>query len=199
MKNNRTPDRSLFDQKELRVMDFAAHWHRNQKRKYTAEPYVNHLAAVAKTVKEYIKDSRIVAAAFCHDLYEDTTCEEKELLSLLKEAGYTPEEVISINMMVWELTDEFVTKKYPKINRRERKKREAQRLWKISSEAQNVKYADLIDNSTDLAVNDPGFGKKYLEEMIQILKNMDQGQVALYKKALKTADEVAKQLKKIRN
>lgn len=188
MKKNKKPDRSLFDERELVVMDFAAHWHRHQKRKYTGEAYVNHLAAVAKTAKEYTGDSRIVAAAFCHDLYEDTACEEKELLALLAKAGYSAKEVQEINVMVWELTDEFIKEKYPQWNRKHRKTEEAKRLWTISGAAQSVKYADLIDNSMDLASNDAGFGRKYLEEMRQILKNMNQGNADLYKKALKTLD-----------
>lgn len=187
---SKTIDRTFFDTRELLVMDFAAHWHRGQRRKYTGEPYVNHLAAVAKTVKLYTKKSIIVAAAFCHDLYEDTICPESELLSLLSEAGYNKTEVEQINQMVWDLTDEFISKKYPSLNRRKRKLREAERLWSISPAAQSVKYADLIDNSTNLAVNDPGFGRRYLEEMNQILKNMDQGEKVLYQKALDTAKEV---------
>ncbi len=193
---NRTPDRAYFDDRELAIMDFAAHWHRAQKRKFTGEPYVNHLAAVAKTVKTYTKNSLMVAAAFCHDLYEDTVVKEADLLKTLADAGYDPKEVEKINKMVWELTDEYEKEKYPDLNRRQRKTQEAQRLWMISGDAQNVKYADLIDNSTDLSINNKSFGKKYLEEMIQILEKMDKGLPILYQKALQTAEEVGEVLAK---
>ncbi len=192
----KSPDRSLFDDRELAVLDFVAHWHRTQQRKYTGEPYVNHLGAVAKTVKEYTKNSLMVAAAFCHDLYEDTSCPEADLRKALADAGFNESEVNKINKMVWELTDVFIKEKYPEMNRRKRKTEEAKRLWAISGDAQNVKYADLIDNSRDLAVNDHGFGKKYLEEMNQILSNMDKGRTDLYKLALKTSKEVGEAMKK---
>lgn len=189
-------DREIFNKKELIVLDFVAHWHRDQKRKYTGEPYVNHLAAVAKTVKEYTGNSLMIVAALCHDLYEDTDCSEEELKAILDKAGFNNTEIIKINNMVLDLTDEFVKEKYPELNRRKRKTQEAKRLWAISPDAQNVKYADLIDNSTDLAKNDTGFGKKYLEEMNQILEFMDKGQPKLYKLALQTAEEVEQALKK---
>jgi guanosine-3',5'-bis(diphosphate) 3'-pyrophosphohydrolase len=191
---SRTPDRSFFNSSELYIMDFAAHWHGTQKRKFTGEPYINHLAAVAKIVKTYTENSLLVAAAFCHDLYEDTPCPEDKLLDALSEAGYSANEVVRINNMVWELTDEFVKEKYPELNRRRRKSAEAKRLWGISPSAQNIKYADLIDNVTDLARNEPGFAKTYLSEMNQILENMNKGLPKLYKKALKIAKEVGKKL-----
>lgn len=182
-------DQSFFDQQEQVVRDFAAYWHRNQKRKYTGAPYISHLEAVARTVKMYTKDSRLVAVAFCHDLYEDTECPDKELIQALSEAGFTKSEVQNINLWVKELTDEFVKENYPELNRRERKAREAERLWGISVQAQTVKYADMIDNVSDLAVNDPGFGRRYLAEMQAILSKMDAGSSALYKKAMKAAKE----------
>ncbi len=187
-------DKDYFNDKELVIIDFAASWHRDQKRKYTGEPYINHLIAVAKTVRAYTGNSLLVAAAICHDLYEDTACKESDLLKALSSAGYRAKEVKQINKMVWELSDEFVKENYPDLNRRQRKTLEAQRLWKISPEAQTVKYADLLDNSTDLAVNDKGFARTYLREMNQILEQMDKGHSALHQKLLKTAKEVKKHI-----
>ncbi|MFT5167438.1 MAG: (p)ppGpp synthase/HD superfamily hydrolase [Saprospiraceae bacterium] len=190
-----TTNETFFAPRELSVKDFAAHWHGTQQRKLTGEPYVNHLTRVAKIVKTYTGNSLLVAAAFCHDLYEDTRCTEEELMLALSEAGYSSKEGLKINKMVWELTDEFVNEKYPALNRHTRKTAEAKRLWYISPEAQTVKYADLIDNVVDLASNDPGFARTYLMEMNQILEKMNKGLPKLYKKTLKIAKEVGEELK----
>lgn len=182
-------DEISFDPRELILMDFVIFQHRNQKRKYTGNPYEVHLKAVAARVKRYTNDNLSVAAAFCHDLFEDTECTEIALLNALSEAGYTKKEAIKIIALVWELTDEFEKEKYPTLNRRQRKSEEAKRLWSVSPKAQQVKYADLIDNAIDLTHNDKGFAKVYLGEMERILEKMDKGNPELYQKALTTLVE----------
>lgn len=192
---NNIPTNDFFDEREQSLLNFVGHWHRTQKRKYTGDPYVKHLIAVARMVKSYTHDSTLVAVAICHDLYEDTNCPEKDLLDALSIAGYSRMEGKLINRLIWELTDEYIKAKYPELNRRERKKREAQRLWAVSPQAQTVKYADMIDNVGDLAQNDPGFGKRYLSEMKDILNKMDAGVANLYKQALEAAEIAEKLIK----
>ena len=173
-----TPDN--FDERARKVYDFVHHWHRLQKRKYSKEPYVNHLAAVANTVWTFTRDSKLVAIALCHDLYEDTDCPEKALLHTLSEAGYTPDEITFINQKVWELTDRYTRNKYPHLNRRERMNLEIERLGKISPDAQTVKYADILDNQPDIAKNDPHFSVVFTREAKAKLEAMNQGLPELY-------------------
>ena len=63
----------------LDALAFAADRHKDQKRKYTGEPYFNHLAEVAALVSVYNNDAEVIAAAYLHDSVEDV--------------GVTPEEI----------------------------------------------------------------------------------------------------------
>ena len=65
-----------------RALDFAARKHSNQRRKGEAgEPYVNHLAEVARLVAEATggEDTIAVLAALLHDAIEDTPTTRDEL------------------------------------------------------------------------------------------------------------------------
>ena len=65
-----------------RARDFALAAHRGvgQLRKYTGEPYEEHLRRVAAIVEEHAGDPEMIAAAWLHDVVEDTpaTIEEVE-------------------------------------------------------------------------------------------------------------------------
>ncbi|MDW3194885.1 MAG: metal-dependent phosphohydrolase [Cytophagales bacterium] len=168
------------------LLEFVKKKHGDQKRKYTGAPYWTHLVAVATIVKPYAPEG--VEIALCHDLFEDTSCGEEELLSLLTEAGYTNEKANMILHGALELTDQFVPENYPELNRKERKKREAVRLGEISALAQTVKYADLIDNSSSIIKEDPGFARIYLSEKQDILNVMRAGNPTLLKRCEKIID-----------
>ncbi|MDQ3290702.1 MAG: HD domain-containing protein, partial [Bacteroidota bacterium] len=139
-----------FTETELKVLAFVTEKHGQQKRKYTHEPYVNHLVRVALKVKDYTHDSRMAMAALCHDLLEDTECTVAELYQFLTNIGLTNANSDYICLLVKELTDVFTSEVYPQFNRKTRKELEAARLWEISPEAQTIKYADLIDNTTSI-------------------------------------------------
>jgi GTP diphosphokinase / guanosine-3',5'-bis(diphosphate) 3'-diphosphatase len=53
------------------AMEFAPEVHREQKRKYTDEPYFGHLAEVAGLTNTAIRDSEALATAWLHDTVED--------------------------------------------------------------------------------------------------------------------------------
>ena len=53
--------------------------HRQQKRKYTGEPYVVHCEGVARIVAEYTSDAEVIAAATLHDVLEDTEVTPAEM------------------------------------------------------------------------------------------------------------------------
>lgn len=161
--------------------------HGNQKRKYTGEPYVNHTVQVAKIVKNYGGDDIMVYAAVLHDVLEDTNTTKEELFNHLRQI-IGPENTIEVVKLVQELTDVFIKDDYPNINRKDRKEMEAMRLGSISSKAQTIKYADLLDNGQDIMKNDPKFGKVYLKEKEQILKHMNRGNQELYKKCLSSLE-----------
>ena len=54
------------------AMTFCRWKHRNQKRKYTGEPYYNHCYEVASILMRVTTEDEIIAAGYLHDTVEDT-------------------------------------------------------------------------------------------------------------------------------
>jgi (p)ppGpp synthase/HD superfamily hydrolase len=169
---NLTPKQSL-------LFDFVKSQHGDQKRKYTDEPYWTHLLSVAELVSKYEKRNLAIEIALCHDLFEDTNCEYAQLVRKLLEIGYLEQEAEIICMSAVELTDFFTHKDSPTMNRQIRKVMESKRLGRISTLAQSVKYADLIDNCVSIVDRDPEFAVTYLQEKLNILDNMRNGNINL--------------------
>ena len=153
-----------------KLIEFVKEQHGAQVRKYTGEPYFNHLIAVAemaeKTGVQYGWE-----IGLCHDLLEDTECSYSDLNHFLhKSCNYSLFSAINISDNVWDLTDVFTHEAFPYLNRSIRKQCEALRLHTISRTAQIVKCCDLIDNTKSIVAHDPGFAVKYLAEKREILK-----------------------------
>jgi (p)ppGpp synthase/HD superfamily hydrolase len=130
---------------------FAERAHKPQKRRYTGEPYFVHLDEVAKLCKRFGLSKVVQAAAYLHDTIEDQPVTYEDLVN---EFGY---EVASI---VRELTDVP-----PELgNRPTRRKLDLARIEKASPEAQSIKCADLISNTSSIAKHDPNFARTYLPE-----------------------------------
>ena len=177
----------------MTILEFVTEKHRNQVRKYTNEPYVNHLIRVASNFE---KDSYLYNLALCHDLFEDTDCTELELLDIYHEThpfwrADPFDNDKKFCSMVWELTDFFTSTRFPNDNRKQRKQWEIERLSQISSEAMTVKYADLMDNY-EVIFYGTDFGKVYLQEKYEILKYCKQGDFNLYYKAIVKHNEMMK-------
>ena len=118
----------------MRALDFAARKHRDQRRKGVhAEPYINHLAEVARLVAEAAgsQDSLAVLGALLHDTIEDTQTTMEELqIEFGSEAA----------ALVAEVTDD---KRLPK---QERKQIQVQTASSKSRHARLIKIADKISN-----------------------------------------------------
>jgi (p)ppGpp synthase/HD superfamily hydrolase len=156
-----------------KAVEFATAKHAGQKRKYTEEPYIEHPLAVAGLVKSTGARDAVIAAAILHDVLEDTDTSVTEMLNKFGE---------EVTKIVIELTDVFISGAgYG--NRAERKKKEAERLAKISPEAQTIKVADLIDNTKSIVERDPGFAKVYLKEKAAVLAVMTKADPVLLAKA----------------
>jgi (p)ppGpp synthase/HD superfamily hydrolase len=157
-----------------KIFRFAAEAHHGQMRKYASEPYINHPKRVMGICMKVTNDECVLAAALLHDVLEDTEVTEDQMIKSLKtsmshlEAGMTLQ-------YVRQLTDVFIKNDYPYWNRRKRKSMELQRLTSISANAQTIKYADIIDNSKDVAKNDKGFASVLLREYDQILRELTMG------------------------
>jgi GTP diphosphokinase / guanosine-3',5'-bis(diphosphate) 3'-diphosphatase len=127
----------------LRAAAFAAHKHRNQRRKDAdASPYINHPIALANVLANEgaIVDTTVLAAALLHDTIEDTDTTRAELET---EFGLT------IAAIVAEVTDD------KSLAKAERKRLQIEHAAHISTPAKLVKLADKICNLRDVANSPP--------------------------------------------
>lgn len=159
-----------------RAREYAINAHKriDHRRKYTQHPYSVHLGAVAKLVSSVTDDPEIIAAAWLHDVVEDTSA---TLYDIELEFGK------SVAALVEDLTD---VSKPSDGNRTTRKAIDRQHLAHASPKAKTVKLADLIDNCQDICKNDKRFARVFLEEMDPLLNVLQEGDAALYELAQKT-------------
>lgn len=156
----------------IRAAAFALDKHRNQERKYTGEPYFNHVNEVAWILRDYTDDSAMISAAYLHDTLEDTDTTEGELLSIFGE---------DITNYVIGLTD---VSRPEDGNRAKRKDLDRNHLWNQVREVQIIKCADLISNTQSIRTYDPDFAKVYIEEKKLLLSGMKIKGHPLYERAL---------------
>jgi guanosine-3',5'-bis(diphosphate) 3'-pyrophosphohydrolase len=127
----------------FKALAFAAHKHRDQRRKdVKASPYINHPIALADVLcnEGGITDENVLCTALLHDTVEDTETTPEELTQLF---GKT------ISELVMELTDD---KTLPKA---ERKRLQIEHAAHASYQAKLVKLADKISNLRDIAATPP--------------------------------------------
>ena len=157
---------------EDRAKAFATDRHKNQKRKYTLDPYIVHPEAVANIVRSVPGATEaMICAAWCHDVVEDT--------------GTTLEEVErETNAEVRELVEWLTDVSRPTDgNRAARKRLDLQHLAVAPAEAQTVKLADLLDNTRTIVAYDKDFAQVYLREKRDLLRVLVKGDPMLRIKA----------------
>ena len=127
----------------LKALAFAAHKHRDQRRKDPeASPYINHPIALADVLVNEggVTDVEVLCAALLHDTVEDTATTPEELEAAFGER---------VARIVAEVTDD---KALPKA---ERKRLQVEHAGELSPEAKLVKLADKICNLRDVAERAP--------------------------------------------
>ena len=156
-----------------KAVSFATQAHKriDQRRKYSQQPYDVHLQAVADLVATVTDDQEMIAAAWLHDVVEDTgvTLEDIE-----REFG------LQVASLVKELTD---VSRPGDGNRAARKALDRAHLSEASARAKTIKLADLCDNAVDICQSDPRFGRVYLDEMAALLEILGEGDAGLMEKA----------------
>lgn len=138
----------------IKASEFALKAHDGQLRKYNKAPYITHPARVAKeTAKLHGSTEEMVAAAWLHDVVEDTPI---TLETIRQEFGEKVAELVG-----W-LTNE------PKVvgeNRAVRKKKAVVRLNGAPKDAQRIKMLDRMDNLGEMDyLSDITFAKIYVAE-----------------------------------
>jgi len=127
----------------LKALAFAAHKHRDQRRKDAgASPYINHPIALADVLVNEggISDFEVLCAALLHDTVEDTATTHQELADAFGSR---------VARIVAEVTDD---KSLPK---HERKRLQVEHAASLSREAKLVKLADKICNLRDVVERPP--------------------------------------------
>ena len=138
----------------------AAHAAVGQKRKYDGADYIVHPIRVANLVKQYGGTDAMIAAAYLHDVVEDTDVTMDVITSLFGSV---------VAKYVDDLTD---VSKPGDGNREARKTIDRQHTANATADSQFIKCADIIDNAYDIADNDPSFWRGYKREMSLLLDEM---------------------------
>lgn len=154
-----------------RVFATAAHAAVGQRRKYTDEPYIVHPAEVAAIVAAAGGTDEMVAAAFLHDVVEDTQVTHQDILD---EFGSEVAELVG-----W-LTDVSCPEDG---NREVRKALDRAHSAAAPAAAQTVKVADLISNTKTIVQFGGGFAKVYLAEKRLLLEVLTRADPALLERA----------------
>ncbi len=127
----------------LRALHFAAHKHRDQRRKDPeASPSVNHVIDVAETLARVggVDDASMLQAAILHDTIEDTETGAAEIERVFGR---------EVQSLVAEMTDD---RSLPK---KERKRLQIEHAPHLSHRAKQIKLADKICNIRDVIHSPP--------------------------------------------
>jgi len=154
-----------------RLFALAAHAAVGQLRKYTFEPYIVHPAEVASIVKTVDHTDSMVAAAWLHDVVEDTGVSIEVIRA---EFGSEVSDLVG-----W-LTD---VSRPDHGNRAARKAIDRAHTAAAPAEAQTVKLADLISNTRSIVAHDPKFAETYLAEKRALLAVMTRADAGLLARA----------------
>lgn len=154
-----------------RIFATAAHHAVGQIRKYTGEPYINHPAEVASIVAAVTNCPEMVAAAWLHDVVEDTAV----TIDVIR-AEFGP----CVATLVEGLTD---LSKPEDGNRAERKRIDREHTARQSPACKTIKLADLISNTRTIVTLDPEFAKVYMAEKALLLKVLQEGDPLLLERA----------------
>lgn len=168
--------------KILAAERFAHLAHAGQKRKYTGEPYTNHLFEVAGLVRKHCNPMHRTAedweiAALLHDVIEDTEYTYADIEGLFGEW---------VAKRVLELSNE---PPQPGLNRAQRKQLDRERLSKCGPATHSIKVADIISNTRDITRHDPDFAQLYMTEVDDLLDVLTFAESSLMEIARKQSDE----------
>lgn len=149
------------------AMMFAREAHATQRRKYTGEPYITHLAdvvAISMSIgwhEPFIHPDKFMAVGWLHDCVEDVGVTYEQLADRFG---------LDVAAGVMYLSDLETG------NREARKSASRARLAGAPGWIQTIKVADLISNTGSIVEHDPKFAVTYLEEkrlLLDVLTKAD--------------------------
>lgn len=148
----------------LKAAALAAKAHEGQKRKYTNFPYITHPARVAGRVGILPGvTEEMVAAAYLHDVLEDTTVTKDEI-------------ELETNAQVAFYVDCMTNKsKDSGLPRAERKAMDRKHLSEVPFEIKQIKALDRMDNLLEMTGASADFKKLYIEESLLLADALGTG------------------------
>lgn len=184
---------SYQDSIAYRAMMLARDAHTDQVRKYTGNPYSDHLAEVAgivATVVDYdsMHPDALIATAWLHDIVEDCGYTDQSLWEALDPNFERITETEQVVRGVLWLSDMEVG------NRATRKKLSCERLARAPHWVQTIKCADLISNTSSIVKHDPDFARVYLREKRDLLRAMTKADRRLWQLAWEQSFGVAREV-----
>lgn len=158
-----------------RMCAITAHTASEQYRKFTNEPYWHHPAEVAKLVSTVPHTDEMIAAAWLHDVVEDTVITDEFISSEFGETVATYVEWLT------DLTSpEFGSRAFRKAHVQEL-------LASAPAEVQTIKVCDIISNTKNKEVYDEKFAQVYLAEkrdLLAVLTRADPTLIAIARQQL---------------
>lgn len=142
----------------LRAAALAVRAHAGQRRKYAPEPYVNHPARVAALVTVRHPEPTLIAAAWLHDVVEDTPVELPAIADAFGPA---------VAALVAGCTNADHDDTLP---RAEKKRRDRARLAAQPVAVKRIKLCDRLDNVRDLGAAPTDFVRLYVGETRALLR-----------------------------
>jgi hypothetical protein len=169
-----------------RARQFATQAHRgiDHRRKYTREPYEVHLKAVADLVAQVSSDPEMIAAAWLHDVVEDTPTTIEEV-----EREFGPQ----VAALVADLTD---VSRPGDGHRAARKEIDRRHTAAASPRAKTIKIADILHNVRSICRFDPQFARVFLAEARRLMAVLEEGDPKLYARLWRELDKCESSLAK---
>jgi (p)ppGpp synthase/HD superfamily hydrolase len=165
-----------------KAYQFAKNAHKDQKRKYTFEPYINHPVEVMQIVSTVPHTEEMLAAALLHDVVEDCGVQLQEIFDT-----FSP----NVCYMVNDLSDVSSPEDG---NRATRKAKDRNWIAGAKARSKTIKLADLISNSRSIVKYDKDFARVYIKEKELLLEVLTEGDATLYAQAKQIVEEAKKQL-----
>lgn len=157
---------------------FAATAHRNQLRKYTGGPYIDHPREVMVIIRNVASSTLpMLLASLLHDTVEDTPATLEEVLA-------------EFDSTTARLVDGLTKREHPG-NRNVRAREERHRLDEEGPEVQTIKVADVISNTRNLPLvcTDLKYVRMYFGEKRLLLDRLTKADPGLLDKAWAILDK----------
>jgi len=156
----------FVDGKELiaAAKEFATKHHSGQTRKFSGKPYISHPSDVAALVEKYGGTPEMVAAAWLHDVVEDTGVSGGELVEIFGD---------KVANLVEQVTNP------PNLDKSKKSEYIAKKMVNMTPDALTLKLCDRLNNVSDFDTASPKFVSKYAPATKYILDYLENSGLTL--------------------